>query len=192
MNGHYLFLSHGLFLGTSVFLLPLILLRLSLSLLQEVCYLLLLDFCPYHPSFGICRALFSWQTSATSFTKLKFPPGLSNVYTRRCDARGPGRTTVLVLVSSLCWSADWLQPIQGRIVHYLHQDLNWHYKRSEVGELRLPIRKFLLFPCGLPNTSCLLLFIMTAAWSFVSLPFSFHFFCKHRVFYVHVLLRFSE
>ena len=91
-NGHYLFLSHGLFSGTSAFCLPSILLRSSLSLLWEVFYLLLLNLCLYRPSIGICRAPFSWLTSVTSLVGLKSPPGLSNVYTRQCDARGPSGT----------------------------------------------------------------------------------------------------
>ena len=83
--------------------------------------------------------------------------------------------------------------IAGRDHPYLHQDLlNWHYKRSKVSELWLPIRKFLLFPCGLLNTSCLFLLIIIAACSFVSLPFSIHLFCKHHVFCIHALLSFSS
>ena len=88
MNGRYLFISHGLFSGTSTFRLPSILLRLSFSLLQKVCYLLLLDFCFYRHSVSICRAPFSLHTFVTFLAKLKSPPDLSNVYTRRCDARG--------------------------------------------------------------------------------------------------------
>ena len=89
MNGHYLFLFHGLFSGTLAFRLLLILLRSSLSLLQEVYYLLLLDFCPYRHSVGICRAPFSWHSSITFLAELKSPPNLSNVYTRRYSVHGP-------------------------------------------------------------------------------------------------------
>ena len=91
-NGHYLFLYYRLFLGTVVFRLLLVLLRSSLSLLQEVCYLLLPEFCHDCPSVGICRSPSSWRTSVTSLTGLKSPPGLSNAYTYWYDARGPSGT----------------------------------------------------------------------------------------------------
>ena len=36
--------------------------------------------------------------------------------------------TALAFVSSLYWSANWLRPLQGGIVPYLHMYLlNWHY-----------------------------------------------------------------
>ena len=91
-NGHYLFLSYRLFLGTTVFRLLLVLLRSSLSLLQEVCYLLLPEFCPDDPSISIFRAPSSWCPSVTSFSELKSPPSLSNAYTHQCDACDLGGT----------------------------------------------------------------------------------------------------
>ena len=42
------------------------------------------------------------------------------------------------------------------------------------------------------HTSCLFLLIVIAACSFISLPFSFHFFCNHRIFCIHLLLSFSK
>ena len=80
------------FSRTLVFRLPSILLRSSLSLLQEVCYLLLLNLYPYRSYVAIYMAPFSWHTSVTSLAGLKSPPSLSNVYTRRCDAPGPSET----------------------------------------------------------------------------------------------------
>ena len=79
----------GFFSRILAFHVPLILPRSSLSNLQEVCYLPLLDFCLHRPSVGICRALFSWHTSVTFLTRLKSPPDISNVYTHWCDAHGP-------------------------------------------------------------------------------------------------------
>ena len=85
----FIFLSWP-FSRTSSFYMSPILLRSSLFLLQEVCYLLLLDLCLYRPSVGICRASFSRHTFITSLTKLKSPPGISNVYTCQCDVHGLG------------------------------------------------------------------------------------------------------
>ena len=64
----------------------------SVSLLQGVCYLLLPEFCPDHPSVGICGASYFWRTSIISLAKLKSLLGLSNAYTRRYDACGSGGT----------------------------------------------------------------------------------------------------
>ena len=102
------------------------------------------------------------------------------------------KPTVLAFVSYFYWGANLLRSLQGRIVPYLHKDLLiWHYKMCKVGEFWLPVQKFLLFPYGLPNIPCLFLFVVIAACSFIFIPLSFHFLCKHRVFCIHILLSFS-
>ena len=92
VNGRCLFLSHVIFLGTSVFHLSLVLPRSSLSLLLGVYYLLLPELCLDCPFIGTCRALSFWSTSVTSLAGLKSPPDLSNSCTHQYDACGLGGT----------------------------------------------------------------------------------------------------
>ena len=89
-NGRCLFLSPVLFSGISAFYLPLGLPRLSLFLLQGVCYPLPLEFCLDHPFVGTGGAPSFWRTFVTSLARLKSPPSLSNVCTHQYNACGPG------------------------------------------------------------------------------------------------------
>ena len=84
---------------------------------------------------------------------------------------------ILAFVSYFYWSVNGSRPLQRRFILYLHQYLlNRHHKGSETSKLRSSIWKVLFFVQSMPNTPCFLLFIRVVTGSFVSFPFSCHFF----------------